>query len=90
MSPHRSKTELEPAFKLTNFKSGFCNTETFLVTVVLKNELGRIVGGGQALTGPILAGSTLEVDVPVEFLGNPESLTIAASVTLPTGVVIGE
>jgi len=30
------------------------------------------------------------VDVPVGFIGNPENLTIAASVTLPTGVVIGE
>ena len=72
---------------LNNLNASLSGT---LVTVVLKNELGRIVGGGQALTGPILAGSTLEVDVPVEFLGNPENLTIAASVTLPTGVVIGE
>jgi hypothetical protein len=61
-----------------------------LVTVVLKNERGRIVGGGQALTGPIRAGSTLQVDVLVAFLANPENLTISASVTLPPGVVIGE
>ena len=72
---------------LNNLNASLSGT---LVTVVLKNELGRIVGGGQALTGQILAGSTLQVDVPVGFIGNPENLTIAASVTLPTGVVIGE
>lgn len=72
---------------LNNLNASLSGT---LVTVVLKNERGRIVGGGQALTGQILAGSTLQVDVPVGFIGNPENLTIAASVTLPTGVVIGE
>jgi len=72
---------------LNNLNASLSGT---LVTVVLKNEHGRIVGGGQALTGQILAGSTLQVDVPVGFIGNPDNLTIAASVTLPTGVVIGE
>jgi hypothetical protein len=72
---------------LNNLNASLSGT---LVSIVLKNEDGRIIGGGQTLTGPVRAGSTLQVDVPVEFLGSPENLTIAASVTLPTGVVIGE
>jgi hypothetical protein len=72
---------------LNNLNASLSGT---LVSTVLKNEDGRIIGGGQTLTGPVRAGSTLQVDVPVEFLGSPENLTIAASVTLPTGVVIGE
>jgi len=93
LSITRSELLLEqepPVARITVLNNLNASLSSVLVTLVLKDEDGKIVGGGQALSGLILTGSTLQVDVPVAYLGSPETLTISASVTLPTGVVIGQ
>jgi len=60
------------------------------VYVVLRNEEGRIVGGGYQTTEIIRSGSSLNVQVPVAYLGDPENLTVSAFATLPYGVEFGQ
>jgi len=82
--------EEEPAVRVTVLNNLNANLSSAQVMVILRDERGRIVGGGQVLTSTVLAGSSLQVDVPVAYLGSPETLTISASVTLPPGVIIGQ
>lgn len=60
------------------------------VYVVLRNEDGRIVGGGYQTTEIIRGGSYVNVSVPVAYLGSPDSLSITAFATLPYGVEFGQ
>lgn len=60
------------------------------VYVVLRNQDGRIVGGGYQTTEIIRGGSYVNVSVPVAYLGSPDSLSITAFATLPYGVEFGQ
>ena len=60
------------------------------VYVVLRNEDGKIVGGGFATTEMIRAGSSLNVTVPVAYLGAPDGLSVTAFATLANGVEFGQ
>ena len=63
---------------------------TVLVTVLIKNPQGEIVGGGHMLTDRIPPNGSLRVAVPVAFLGDPETLTVYTSATLPASAIIGQ
>lgn len=60
------------------------------VYVVLRNQDGRIIGGGDQSTELIRSGSAVSVLVPVAYLGSQEGLSITAFATLPFGVEFGQ
>jgi hypothetical protein len=60
------------------------------VSVLLKDRSGKIVGAGTLLTDSIPASSMLEVEVPIIFTGEVNTLKPSASVTIPDGVIIGK
>ena len=72
---------------LNNLNAGI---STVLVTVVIKDQQGKIVGGGQILTDRVPPNGSLSATVPVAFLGDPETFTIYASATLPVSAIIGQ
>ena len=72
---------------LNNLNAGI---STVLVTVVIKDQQGKIVGGGQILTDRVPPNGSLNAAVPVAFLGDPETFTVYASATLPVSAIIGQ
>jgi hypothetical protein len=72
---------------LNNLNAGI---STVLVTVVIKDQQGKIVGGGQILTDRVPPNGSLGAAVPVAFLGDPETFTVYASATLPVSAIIGQ
>jgi len=72
---------------LNNLNAGI---STVLVSVLIQNQQGRIVGGGQILTDRVPPNGSLRVAVPVAFLGDPETLTVITSATLPISAIIGQ
>ena len=72
---------------LNNLNAGI---STVLVTVLIENQQGKIVGGGQLLTDRVPPNGSLRVAVPVVFLGDPETLTVHTSATLPVSAIIGQ
>ena len=60
------------------------------VYVVLRNPNGRIVGGGYQTTQAIHSGSSVNITVPVAYLGSIDDLTITAFASLPFGVEFGQ
>jgi len=61
-----------------------------LVSVLLKNTSGKIVGAGTLLTDSIPASGMLEVEVPSIFTGDINTLKPSASVSIPDGVITGK
>ena len=72
---------------LNNLNAGI---STVLVSVLIKDPQGKIVGGGQILTERVPPNGSLRVAVPVAFLGDPESLTVTTSASLPASAIIGQ
>lgn len=72
---------------LNNLNAGI---STVLVNVLLKDPRGKIVGGGQILTEHVPPNGSLRIAVPVAFLGDPETLTVTTSATLPVSAIIGQ
>ncbi len=60
------------------------------VSVLLKDPGGRIVGAGKSYTDIIPTSGMLEVEVPVIFSGDVNTLKPSASATIPDGVIIGK
>jgi len=60
------------------------------VYVVLRSEDGKIVGGGFETTEMIRAGSSVNVMVPIAYLGSTDNLSITAFATLTNGVEFGQ
>ncbi len=60
-----------------------------LVTTILMDEKGNIVGGGQETIFDLLPNSTTSIEVPVLIVGDYTSLTIKSSATLPPAATIG-
>ena len=64
----------------------------------LKNEHIAVYGpdnhlrltGGQILTERVPPNGSLRVAVPVAFLGDPETLTVTTSASLPASAIIGQ
>ncbi|HQC64729.1 MAG TPA: hypothetical protein PK459_06490, partial [Anaerolineaceae bacterium] len=54
-----------------------------LIYVLVYNEDGQIVGGGQHLSETIKSASATEVIVPVAYHGDRENLSLKAFATLP-------
>ena len=61
-----------------------------LVSALLKDTSGKIVGAGTLLTESIPASGMLEVEVPCIFTGEISTLKPSASVTIPDGVITGK
>ncbi len=72
---------------LNNLNAGI---STVLVSVLIKDPQGKIVGGGQILTERVPPNGSLRVAVPVAFLGDPETLTVTTSASLPASAIIGQ
>jgi len=72
---------------LNNLNAGI---STVLVSVLIKDPQGKIVGGGQILTDRVPPNGSLRVAVPVAFLGDPETLTVTTSASLPASATIGQ
>ncbi len=72
---------------LNNLNAGI---STVLVSVLIKDPQGNIVGGGQILTDRVPPNGSLRVAVPVAFLGDPETLTVTTSASLPASATIGQ
>ena len=72
---------------LNNLNAGI---STVLVSVLIKDPQGKIVGGGQILTERVPPNGSLRVAVPVTFLGDPETLTVTTSASLPASAIIGQ
>ena len=60
------------------------------VSVLLKDPGGKIVGAGKLHTDSIPASGVLEVEVPVIFSGDINTLKPSASATIPDGVIMGK
>ena len=56
--------------------------QNVLIYVLVYNEQGEIVGGGQQLSEIVKSASATEVVVPVAYNGERESLTLKAFATL--------
>ncbi|HSN95405.1 MAG TPA: hypothetical protein VLR89_10150 [Anaerolineaceae bacterium] len=61
-----------------------------LVSIVIKDTSGKIVGAGTLMTQSIPASGMLEVEVPSIFTGDINTLKPSASVTIPDGVITGK
>ncbi|MGV8049202.1 MAG: hypothetical protein AB2L21_02440 [Anaerolineaceae bacterium] len=61
---------------------------TALITVVLEDEKGNIIGGGQAYASLLPANSSAQVEIPVIIVGNFQHLIIKSSATLPPTATI--
>ena len=60
-----------------------------VVYVLITDPDGKIVGGGSIQSGSIRANSSIEVQVPVIYIGSVENLTFNASVSIPKDVTVG-
>ena len=60
------------------------------VYVIIRDSADQIVGGGYQLTELIRSGSSLNVVIPVAYLGNQEALSVSAFATLPADVEFGQ
>ena len=60
------------------------------VYVIIRDSADQIVGGGYQLTELIRSGSSLNVVIPVAYLGNQEELSVSAFATLPADVEFGQ
>ena len=58
------------------------------VSVLLRDQSGKIVGAGKFITDSIPASGMLEVDVPAIFSGDINTLKPSASATIPDGVIM--
>ena len=61
-----------------------------LVSVLMKDTSGKIVGAGTLVTESIPASGVLEVEVPIIFAGEINTLKPSASVTIPDGAITGK
>lgn len=61
-----------------------------IVSVELKDASGKIVGSGRLHTEILPASGRIEVEVPVIFSGDVNTLKPSASVTIPDGVIMGK
>ena len=56
--------------------------QNVLIYVLVYDEQGEIVGGGQQLSEIVKSASATEIIVPVAYKGERESLTLKAFATL--------
>ncbi|MFZ3070801.1 MAG: FxLYD domain-containing protein [Anaerolineaceae bacterium] len=79
-----------PTVRVTVLNNLNASISTVLVTTLLLDAQGTIIGGGQTYSGALPANSSLDVDVPVAVMGDLENLTINSSATLPQSATIGQ
>ena len=60
------------------------------VYAVVRNQDGRVVGGGYQITETIHSGSSVNITIPIAYLGSIDDLKITTFATLPYGVEFGQ
>ena len=65
------------------------NISSAIVSVILRDATGQIVGGGNTRTGTLPASSGTLVEVPVAVIGDLAGLRVEASASVAADAFIG-